>query len=167
MINIRLANTDDANSITRINIDTWRSNYAGIVPDEHLNSLSYNVEAYQRTINNPNNVVYVAEYNEVIVGYICSGIDTAPDAASPCKLRMTYVRKEYQNQGIGKKLFLKTSEHLHKSGHNTLSVNTFTEADSNFFYSSLGGNICKKTVENIGGKDIDTITYLFNLPIKP
>ncbi len=163
MIKIRLANINDAEYITRINIDTWRSNYAGIVPDEHLNSLSYNVEAYQRTINNPNNVVYVAEYNGIVVGYICSGIDSSPDAPASSKLRMAYVRKEYQNKGIGKQLFIKIAEHLHKSGHNTLSANTFARADSNFFYSSLGGNICKKTVENIGGKDIDTVTYLFNL----
>lgn len=166
MINIRLAHITDADSITRINIDTWRSNYAGIVPDEHLDSLLYNIEAYQRTINNPNNIVYVAEYNSVVVGYICSGIDTAPDAVASSKLRMAYVKKKYQNQGIGKKLFLKITEHLYKSGYNTLSANTFSAANSNFFYSALGGKICKKTVESIGGTDIDTTTYLFNLPIK-
>ena len=167
MINIRLANINDAEAIAKINVDTWRSNYIGIVPDEHLASLSYNAEAYQRTINNPNNIVYVAEYNGTVVGYICSGIKTAPDAVAPSKLRMMYVGKEHQNQGIGRKLFIKISEHLYKSGHNTLSANTFASADSNFFYSAIGGKICKKSVENIGGKDIDTVTYLFNLPIKP
>lgn len=166
MINIRLANIGDAQALTKINIDTWRSNYVGIVPDGHLNSLSYNEESYQRTINNPKNIVYVAEIGEELVGYVCSCVDAALDAPAPSKLRMMYVKKEFQNKGIGKKLFLKIAEQLHNQGYKSLSANTFAEINSNFFYSSLGGAICQKNIENIGGKDIDTVTYLFNLPIK-
>ncbi len=166
MINIRLVNIGDAQALTKINVDTWRSNYTSIVSDEHLESLSYNEERYKMIINNPQNTIYVAEIGEEIIGYVCSGNDTAPDSFASSKLRLMYVKKKYQNQGIGKKLFLQITEHLHKSGHNTLSANTFSAANSNFFYSALGGKICKKGVENIGGTDIDTTTYLFNLPIK-
>lgn len=166
MINIRLVNIGDAQALTKINVDTWRSNYIGIVSDEHLNNISYNEEAYQRAIKNPRNIIYVAENNGELIGYGCSGVDTAVDAISPSKLAMMYVKKEFQNKGIGKKIFLKIAERLYTQGNSSLSANTFAAADSNFFYSSLGGIICQKQIENIGGKDIDTVCYLFNLPIK-
>ena len=165
MINIRLADIGDALALTKINVDTWRSNYVGIVSDEHLASISYNADAYQRTINNPQNIVYVVENNKELVGYVCSGVDNAADAPASSKLRMMYVKKDFQNKGTGKKLFLKIAEHLYAQGNNSLSANTFAAANSNFFYSSLGGIIYQKQIENIGGKDIDTVCYLFNLPI--
>ena len=40
-VRIRESVPADADAITRVHIDTWRSSYAGIVPDEHLAGLSY------------------------------------------------------------------------------------------------------------------------------
>lgn len=41
MLNIRPATVNDAPAIAHISIDTWRSAYAGIVPADFLDSLSY------------------------------------------------------------------------------------------------------------------------------
>ena len=38
---IRPATLEDAPAIARVHVDTWRTTYAGIVPDEHLAKLSY------------------------------------------------------------------------------------------------------------------------------
>jgi hypothetical protein len=38
---IRPAQMDDAFAMARVHVDTWRTSYVGIVPDEHLAGLSY------------------------------------------------------------------------------------------------------------------------------
>ena len=38
---IRPAQLDDALAMARVHVDTWRTSYVGIVPDEHLANLSY------------------------------------------------------------------------------------------------------------------------------
>jgi hypothetical protein len=38
---IRPAQPDDALAMARAHVDTWRTSYAGVVPDEHLANLSY------------------------------------------------------------------------------------------------------------------------------
>jgi len=38
---IRPAKIDDVPGIARVQIETWRTTYVGIVPDEHLANLSY------------------------------------------------------------------------------------------------------------------------------
>ncbi len=40
-ITIRPAVAADAAAIARVHVDTWRTTYRGIVPDEHLAKLSY------------------------------------------------------------------------------------------------------------------------------
>ena len=40
-LRIRRAETSNAGPIARVHVDTWRTTYSGIVPDEYLVSLSY------------------------------------------------------------------------------------------------------------------------------
>src|SRR5918998_4172552 len=43
---VREARPADAAGIARVHVDTWRTTYRGIVPDDHLDALSY--EARER-----------------------------------------------------------------------------------------------------------------------
>ena len=40
-MNIRAAHTTDALAIAQVQVDSWRTTYAGIVPADYLASLSY------------------------------------------------------------------------------------------------------------------------------
>jgi hypothetical protein len=40
-VNVRRARLQDAAAIARVHVDAWRSTYRGIVPDEHLDGMSY------------------------------------------------------------------------------------------------------------------------------
>ena len=37
---LRRANINDAAAIAKVHVDTWKSTYKGIVPDDYLSSLS-------------------------------------------------------------------------------------------------------------------------------
>ncbi|MDH2899382.1 MAG: hypothetical protein PXY39_00250 [archaeon] len=41
MINIRPALVSDALNISKVHIDTWKTTYRGIVPQDYLDNLSY------------------------------------------------------------------------------------------------------------------------------
>lgn len=41
MLRTREARFEDARSIAAVHVDTWRTTYAGIVPDDALAALSY------------------------------------------------------------------------------------------------------------------------------
>jgi len=38
---IRKAKLDDATGIAKVHVDSWRTTYKGIIPDDFLNNLSY------------------------------------------------------------------------------------------------------------------------------
>jgi len=40
-VHIRVANVPDAAAIAKVHVDSWRTTYTGIVPDEYLAQLSY------------------------------------------------------------------------------------------------------------------------------
>ena len=82
---IRKATHDDVPAIARVHVDTWRTAYQGIVPDEHLANLSYGRRAngwYQILNGAPKegNFTYVAETkpNE-IVGFANGGWERTGD----------------------------------------------------------------------------------------
>jgi hypothetical protein len=50
---VRDATYEDVPAIARVHVDTWRTTYQGIVPDEHLAKLSYQkrAEAWYQILN--------------------------------------------------------------------------------------------------------------------
>ena len=45
VVDLRMANLDDAESIARIHVDTWRTTYAGMLPDDMLVAMSEEKQA--------------------------------------------------------------------------------------------------------------------------
>ena len=74
MASIRTATQDDAPSIARVQIETWKTTYRGIVPDAYLAGL----DAEQRTmrwgehLKSPERI-FVAEQHGEVVGFISGG----------------------------------------------------------------------------------------------
>jgi len=52
--NIRQADIADAKAIAKVHVDSWRTTYANIVPDDYLTNLSYESREHnwQKTIPN-------------------------------------------------------------------------------------------------------------------
>lgn len=69
-IKVRKAVLTDAKGIAKVHVDSWKTTYANIVPDEYLNNLSYKCREQMWTNTIPYGGVYVAESNEgIIVGF--------------------------------------------------------------------------------------------------
>ncbi len=49
---VREASLEDAPAIARVHVDTWRTTYRGIIPEDYLATLSYQ----QRVLGNPRGI---------------------------------------------------------------------------------------------------------------
>jgi len=112
MLQIREAKINDAEGIAKVHVDSWRTTYKGIIPEEFLTNLSYKQrnELWIKNIGRTDNFVIVAENKEgEIIGFAdCwkRETNTVPNSSD---LTSIYILKEYQGIGFsGRRRHLKT-----------------------------------------------------------
>ncbi|MBI5666733.1 MAG: GNAT family N-acetyltransferase [Chloroflexi bacterium] len=110
MTTVRVAVPDDAPAIARVHVDSWRSTYAGIVPQAFLDGLTYEGrEAMWRgNLTNPErqSVLLVAEdENGQPVGFTVGGPGRDEQSDYDAELYAIYLLPECQGQGIGRQIF--------------------------------------------------------------
>ena len=104
-IRIRAATPEDAASIGRVHVDSWRSTYAGIVPADYLACLSYrNRESAWKqllTADRPGTCCFVAETEDGdIVGFANTGPEREGNSIYGGELYAIYILEGYQRMGI-------------------------------------------------------------------
>jgi L-amino acid N-acyltransferase YncA len=162
---IREAILTDAPGIARVHVDTWRSTYRGIVPDEFLANLSY--EARERmwdtaiTHANDSSFVYVAEDEQKrIVGFASGGTSQSGDRAYPGELYAIYVQKETQGKGIGRGLFGEVVKRLARSGIHSMILWVFRDNQpSRRFYEAMGGELLYEKGFELAGAKLIEVAY--------
>ncbi|HEX9988219.1 MAG TPA: GNAT family N-acetyltransferase [Chloroflexia bacterium] len=162
---IREAILTDAPGIARVHVDTWRSTYRGIVPDEFLANLSY--EARERmwttaiTHASDSNFPYVAEDEQgQIVGFVSGGTSQSGDPNYAGELYAIYVLKEAQGKGVGRGLFGAVVDRLARSGIHTMIVWVFRDNEpSRRFYEAMGGELLYEKEFELGGARLTEVAY--------
>ena len=163
---IREAKQEDALGMAKVRVETWRSAYQGIVPDEFLESLSYAdiSERWKRVFweeRDPNTAVFVAESEPgEIIGIAISGMEQNHDPIYHGEIYVLYVLPQNQNRGIGRQLVAACVRHF----VDTLRIRTmliWVLADNPYrrFYESLGGKIVREKTQEIGGKLLAEVGY--------
>lgn len=164
-IRIRKANVADAAGIARVQIDTWRSSYAGIVPTEHLSGLSYeNCESRWNdvlTTNRADVIVLVAETAEAeVVGFASGGPEREKNSVYLGELYSIYILREYQRRKLGRRLVVAASRFLLSVGLCSMLLWVLKDNHpSRRFYESLGGEEVRKKEILIGGASISEVAY--------
>ncbi|SFG95769.1 L-amino acid N-acyltransferase YncA [Desulfotomaculum arcticum] len=159
---IRKANIIDALAIAEVRVDTWQTTYRGIIPDEHLDNLSYEdaENSFSELISKNNCFLYVAE-NEVgeIVGFAAAGAERFENPYYQGEIYAMYVLKNNQRQGIGTLLFRSMLKELKQLGF--FSVILWVLAGNRYkkFYEDHGGKQIEFKIMNINGFDAELIGY--------
>src|SRR5512136_2530600 len=101
---IRPAQIEDARAMARVHVDTWRTTYAGIVPDEHLANLSVerSQARWSEHLQDPQGEqAFVALTSTGEIVGIASG-GPAREAVENCdgELYVLYVLKAFQGMGF-------------------------------------------------------------------
>ena len=140
-IKIRKAVLTDVKGIAKVHVDSWKSTYANIVPEQYLNNLSYESREQMWTNGIPYGGLYVAESKEgKIVGFSKGGKERSGKYKGyDGELYAIYILKEFQGKSIGKALVKPIIAEITGMELNSLLVLVLEDNVSRKFYESLGG----------------------------
>jgi ribosomal protein S18 acetylase RimI-like enzyme len=165
-ITVRAATIEDAKDIARVHIDTWRSTYRGIVPDDYLDTLSYerHIRGWTNQIREASedkSIIYVAidEGNQV-VGFISGGPNRIDDPVYKGELYAIYILQSCHGQGIGRQLTFALAKSLLAKDIQPMMLWVFAQNTSaRRFYESLGGQLLISNWFDINGVSIEEVAY--------
>jgi L-amino acid N-acyltransferase YncA len=160
-MNIRKAMPADVKGMAKVHVDSWRTTYKDMFPEEYLQSLSYESreELWNRAI--PNGYVFVAENDQGdIVGFSSGGRErTGNYPGYEGELYAIYILQEYQGNGIGRKLVMPLIEVFKKERIHSMIVLVLDENPSKYFYQSLGAKEIDHLQDTIAGKEVTELVY--------
>jgi GNAT superfamily N-acetyltransferase len=161
---IRPARVEDAPGIARVHIDSWRTTYKSIVPDEVLENLSYEKreQGWRKWLNDPGgkNLYLVAEDEQGrIVGFVTGGPLRSDDSTYRSELYAIYLLKAFQGQGLGRRLMLALVERLVQAGMVSMLLWVLAENPSRGFYEAMGGQAVTTQPIEIGEVMLDEVAY--------
>ena len=163
-MHIRLAQPTDAAALARVHVDTWRTAYPGIVPDEHLASLSYEARAkrWEETLSTTDGpgFVYVAQDDSGhVVGFATGGPERSGDPIYRGELYAIYLLPSHQRKGIGRHLVAAVANRLMQMGFHSMLIWVLTQNPSRKFYEALGGLPVREKEIVIGGATLTEVAY--------
>jgi len=160
MISIRAATEHDAVAISHVHVQSWRTTYAGIVPEEYLATLNEaeRVLLWREWLTRDIQV-YVADLDGEIVGFISGGAIREPVQTYDAELYAIYLLEQAQRQGIGTALLKELAESLLSKGLTSMIVWVLeTNPCRNFYVKSSAQIVTTKDLQ-IGGVMLLEVSY--------
>lgn len=163
---LRVAALADVPGIARVHVDSWRTTYAGLIPDSILANISLerrtqNMERFIRS-QPENATTYVVEEGGGIVGFAQCGPnrDLETDSAFSGELYGIYLLQEWQGKGLGKQLVQAVARFL--LSHRVESMIVWALANNLpacSFYKALGGVFVREREIDIQGHAMVEASY--------
>ena len=161
-ITFRHATIDDARGIALVHVDTWRTTYAGIVPDEFLRNLSYDRRERQwqsfYAKPEPRSHLWIALDGDKIIGFSSGGHEQNAEEHEG-EVYAIYLLSSYHGRGIGKELFQRSFAHLRVDGFTSVIVWALADNPTCNFYRKMGGLEYSEKMEDIGGVSLKEISF--------
>jgi ribosomal protein S18 acetylase RimI-like enzyme len=159
---IRKAVVGDATGIAHVHVASWKTTYAGIMPDEILQGLS--VAEREKMWTNilttykDQNAVYVATLEDgTIIGFASGGKERTGEFGVEAELHTIYLLKEYQGKGIGRKLFLHVVEDLQKRQYTSMMTWVVKNNPAVQFYESFQPELLAE--EYVDDLQVEEVAY--------
>ena len=157
---IREARLTDAAGIAKVHVDSWRTTYRGIIPDEYLDKLSYEqrTELWKKNISEADNYVIVAETDEEeIIGFATANKRTE----NMIDLTSIYLLEAYQGEGVGKQLLKALFNYFKNAGYETVYVEVLEDNKTKFFYEHYGAEFVKTVQIKIASETLNESIYVW------
>lgn len=159
---IRKASKEDLKQVSRVYVDSWRTTYRGLVPDDYLKELSYE-EAEKRWIDFSDNenepFIYVAINDEgKIIGF-ASG-KSIDEKNFDGELYSLYLLQECRGLGVGRQLVSAIAKHFKEKGIYSMMVWVMKQNKSGLgFYERIGGKEYIHRISTFGGTKVEDVAY--------
>ncbi len=170
---IRQARLSDAAQLARVHVDTWRSTYGGLIPDDYLDRLDpeRGRVGWERWLSDAESgrfAVVAEDPSRGVVGFAYAGPARAatregpPSTAEPAysgELYAIYILAPHQRRGTGRLLMRAVVEALLREDLTSMMVWVLAANPARAFYESLGGRECGRQRVNIGGAELEEVAY--------
>jgi len=165
VVTVRLARAEDADEIGRIQVETWRAAYTGLMPDEAV--AGFDVESQQRLwrerlgrTSPRGSATFVVEDSGEVVGFASVGASRDEDAEQEAELYAIYLHPSRWGTGIGRALLQRAEESMRSSGFRrallwVLEGNERAER----FYRAAGWEQDGRKVEEFQGATVTELRY--------
>jgi ribosomal protein S18 acetylase RimI-like enzyme len=159
---VRPARIEDAKAIARIEVETWRATYAGMLPDRVLLGMSERRQAASWASflrHRPEDVLVAEGEDGAVAGFGNCGAqrDRAIDFSG--EVYTLYVLPDAQGRGLGRQLLFALFRRLVDSGHGSALIWVVKANPARFFYERLGGRQVMHRAIPVGGQPVDAVAY--------
>ncbi|MBV9861577.1 MAG: GNAT family N-acetyltransferase [Alphaproteobacteria bacterium] len=158
---IRPARLSDARAIARLDVETWRATYPGLLSAAYLTGLSVRrrelgwAEVIRRE---PRDVRVAVDAAGRILGFgSCGACRGDPEFTG--EVFTLYVGPDWQNRGVGRRLLLALFSRLVTSGRTSTILWVLRDNPSRFFYQRLGGRQVSRKMLAFGGAKAEAAAY--------
>ena len=160
---VRAAGRGDATAIARVQHDSWRTTYAGILPLDVINSVTRHRDGaqWQRRLARDSGdcATWVAECSGKIVGFASCGPARAELERLDGEIYALYVLQKHQRRGVGRELVRECARHFVRRGMFGFFLWVLRANRARMFYEALGGEELAEKVERLGKHDFAEIAY--------
>jgi GNAT superfamily N-acetyltransferase len=159
---IRPATLDDGEAIARIQIQTWRTAYRGVIADEFLDAMSEDerTSRWSEIVQRPEHATFVAEVEgHGIIGFANGGPERDGREDYRGELCGLYVLPDWHGQGIGRQLVATFASWLINSEFDTMMVWTLADNPYRRFYERLRGKLVAEKEFEIGEQKLLEVAF--------
>ena len=160
-ITIRPARPGDARGIAGLDVETWRTTYAGVLSSSYLVGLSVRRRQagwHSVILREPRDVRVAVDDIGAIVGFGSCGPNRA-DRSFAGEVFTLYVAPDWQNLGIGRRLLIALFRRLVATGRRSAILWVLRNNPSRFFYERMGGQLVSRKALMVGGAAIEATAY--------
>jgi len=160
-IDFRRASQRDMRDVALVHVESWQRSFAGIAPDNFLNSMSVEkrLESYADRASECGYTMMVADHPEAgIVGFADFGPPSLPFEFD-CQIYSFYLLPEYQRQGLGQRLFRRCVAEMNEAGKASLCLDSLEVSPYRRFYEKMGGSVVGRDRHKLGNEDFETVVY--------
>ncbi len=159
---IRSAHPEDAGTIARIHVDSWRAVYRDLLPSSYLSNLDY--DQMSKFILNglldPQTVCLIAEEQRgMAIGYICGGPERSGNQIYQGEIYELYIVPEFQRIGFGRYLISALASNLFQRNIYSLMVWVLYSNPNRRFYEKVGGLYLGTKSIAFSGKTLQAAAY--------
>ncbi|WP_316199005.1 MULTISPECIES: GNAT family N-acetyltransferase [unclassified Bradyrhizobium] len=171
MINYRRAVLDDAESIAKLHLASWRETYTGLLPDQLIASktVAERAAAWRRilltdcTSSEPHHRVFLATQEGALLGFGSYGRQRDHEITArgfTGEFSAIYILRRAQRRGIGRKLMtLMAAKLLHEGFHSASLLVLRDNRAACEFYEHIGGAALSERNEERGDLTLTEVIY--------
>jgi L-amino acid N-acyltransferase YncA len=162
---IRAAREQDTQAIAHLYVDTWRTTYAGLLPDHVLIGMKPErlMFFFARALKHHSEIILVCEDDtSTIVAMGSAGANRDRGSKFAGEVYTLYVSPDHQNAGIGERMLARLFQSLTNDGYSSAVVWVLALNPSRFFYEAVGGELVGDRDEQLWGTTLKEFGYGWN-----